>query len=128
MRSSHEPVDRRRQVLRIRRSNEKLLNARAHRTQHHFRISLRRGPDDRGVPLSPDLTLEGSQLQVGHAIERDDREVDVLLAKVLDGRVHVIHSVEFRETEPRENFRREFFGSSRATYQQRLTCHTLPDA
>ena len=47
----------------------------------------------------------------------------MFLAKVLDGRLHVIHPVEFREAEPGEHFHRWLFRSSRATNEQRLTCH-----
>jgi hypothetical protein len=42
---------------------------------------------------------------------------------MLDGRIHVIHTVEFRESEPRENLHRRFFRSSCTSYEQRLTSH-----
>ena len=43
----------------------------------------RRANDGR-VPLATDLPLERRQLKIGDAVEREDHEVDVLLAKMID--------------------------------------------
>ncbi len=81
------------------------------------------GADDRRVALTTNLPLERGQLKIGDAVEREDHEIDVLLAKLIDRRLHVIHTVEFREPEPGEHLRRRLFRSGRATNEQCLSCH-----
>ena len=88
-----------------------------------FGLLLRGGADDGGVALTTNLPLEGRQLQVGDTVEREDHEVDVLLAKLIDRLGHGFQLMDLREPKPGEHLRRLFVRSGRASNKQCLSCH-----